>query len=188
MTVEDINKKLKELYGHQDGNANFRVAKTAGQYEKRLGTFSDFSGGIYLRTVSEVRETLKYPAFKGYDFWVLEKYFPNTTEVVKDTLFLYEPLFVFYNPDTAEALPLNWEAINAIVHIYLFSEKQVKTPSDIEQEEEKSYELESAKLLEVLQDSCTPMATQLHFGEGIVVPRNYNGISIDNHQPSPVSD
>jgi len=188
MTVEDINKKLKELYGHQNGNANFRVAKTAGQYEKRLGTYSDFAGGIYLRTVTEVRETLKYPAFKGLDFYVLEKYFPNTTEIVKDTKFLYEPLLVFYNPVTGEALPLEWAAVNAIVHIYLYSEKQVKTPKDIEKEEEEMYERQSAELLELLQDECTPMATQLHFGEGVVVPRNYNGVSSDNHQSGPVSD
>lgn len=188
MTVDDINTKLKELYGHQDGNANFRVAATDDQYEKRLGTYTDFTpGGIYLRTVTEVRLTKKYPALGDARYYALEKYFPNTVqEVVKDTPFLYEPLFVFYNPETGNPLELNWEAINAIVHIYLYSEKKVKTPSDIDAEEELALQKESERILTILQDDMPEKATQIHFGEGIVVPRNYNGIDSDNRKSSTV--
>lgn len=179
MTLDEINKKLAELYGNVNGHPNFRVASTLTQTEKRFGEYVDYGpNNIYLRTVREVREVKKYPAFQNKEYWVLEKYFPNTVpEIVKDTTFLYEPLMVFYNPETREPLPLNWEAVNAVVHIYLFSEKQVKSPKDIAREEEEHFERESQKLLEILQDDVPLVATQLHVGEGIVVPRNYNAVN-----------
>ena len=80
------------------GKSIFRLVWSDIQLEKRFGTYNDFSdSGLFLRQVTEVRETLKYNYIK--ERWILE-YFcsPETSfnpEIPESTQGTYEPLWVF---------------------------------------------------------------------------------------------
>lgn len=76
--VEVINNWLKK-YGSFDGLQKFRLSFADDQMEKRLGTFSDYdkSTGIFLRTVTEIREVRKYPEENYKGCYLVERLIPN---------------------------------------------------------------------------------------------------------------
>jgi hypothetical protein len=171
MDPELQNRKLRLLFGEQGGNANFRLALSGDQREYRYGTYTDFTpGGIYLRTVTEVRETPKYPYKESY--WVLEKLFPNLMpDVIRGTNWSYEPLIVFYHPITGEYMPPPpWRVTEAIVHTYLFSEKQFKTEADHAQEFQRELDKQKEVIYDYFNDLFPTKAVQVNSGEGIFVP------------------
>lgn len=70
--VNLINKKLKIYGSNEYSNPIFRVVFSDDQTEKRFGTYHDYHGKIYVRTVREIREVKKYPWIKGK--WILERW------------------------------------------------------------------------------------------------------------------
>ncbi len=61
--VDRINNQLKDLFGIDTvtGLQIFRIVYSEDQLEKRYGTYDDYTkGGLYIRTVTEVREVPKY--------------------------------------------------------------------------------------------------------------------------------
>jgi len=99
--IEAINKSLKELYGVDtvSGLPMFKVVWSEDEYEKRFGTFDDITpAGIFIRTVTEVREMPKYKQ------WIQEKHILERLVVVPDyqqkelagAKISYEPLITFF--------------------------------------------------------------------------------------------
>jgi len=117
--IETINQRLKDYFGIDTitGAPIWRVVFSEDQFEKRMGTFDDISpAGIYLRTVTEVRNVPKYRQ------WIHQKYILEQLVVVPihqmqelaDNAVSYEPLWVFQDKDE-NYLPPAWEAIEFLI-------------------------------------------------------------------------
>src|SRR3990167_6442773 len=99
-SVERINKSLIDIFGKDTitGIAIWRVVYSENEFEKRFGTYNDISpAGIFLRTVTEVREVPKYRQWVQYKY-ILER-LTLIPEISADDLptpkLSYEPLWVF---------------------------------------------------------------------------------------------
>jgi hypothetical protein len=115
--IQTINRRLEERYGRLDDlKPYWRIIYSEDEFEKRLGTFNDYSSeGIYLRTVTEIREVPKYRQ------WIHNKYvLERLTEVPlfqqEEALcqISYEPIWVFED-HKGNALPPRWDAIELII-------------------------------------------------------------------------
>lgn len=162
-----INRRLKDLYGHVDGKARYRLSWSTTELEKRHGKFNDFYGSIFIRETVGVREVPKYPAYP--DRWVLEVLSPQlgTDEVINHNG--YEPLFVF--DKNGEYLDPEWRAISFIVNRV---ENPVKrTPKDLELAEEAQMQKEYEFFLDYIGDQQT--AYGINEGNAVVVP-NLDGV------------
>lgn len=132
-----VNNRLKEYFGRDiTGKANFRVVWSDGLLEKRMGSFSDFYGSIFVRQQTEVREVPKYTYIKSRN--VLEKlvHFDKTKvpELIESDS--YEPIYVFQDAK-GKSLPVTFYICQKIIHTLLHGEKFKLTDSDIEAEEQK---------------------------------------------------
>lgn len=90
-----INNELKKFGKAPCGSPLWRLVWSNNEYEKRLGTFEDSYGSIFLRRVTEVRETRKYNYIDQR--WILEKWFRVSNPELPDTLHKgsWEPIYVF---------------------------------------------------------------------------------------------
>src|SRR5689334_9373374 len=80
--IEVLNSRLVDHFGIDTvtGDAIWRIVFSEDQFEKRLGTYDDITkGGIYLRTVTEVREVPKYRQ------WIHKKYILERLVLVPET-------------------------------------------------------------------------------------------------------
>jgi hypothetical protein len=90
-----INDYLKLQEHNIKGEPIFRLVWAEDQFEMREGTFNEFKGELFVRTVYGVKRTPKYPYVKGC--WVLEQYFsPEVTQIkeIKDHNG-YEAIYTF---------------------------------------------------------------------------------------------
>lgn len=182
--VESINRQLKESFGIDtaSGEPIWRVVWSEDQFEYRLGTYSDYTeGGIYLRTVTEVRYVPKYRQ------WIPEKYVlerlvvipgPSVAELpaVKTT---YEPIHIFEDANR-NPLPPRFDACEFVIHLVykaqgISSVGKYKDPmaglDTKELIEAKNAELQ--KLQDDLFGNETDTGDALAHKEAIIVPRNY---------------
>jgi len=182
--IESINKQLVEHFGSDTitGLAMWRVVWSEDQFEHRLGTYDDYTpGGIYLRTVTEVRYVPKYRQ------WIKQKYVLENLVVVPvinanelpDSKVSYEPIFVFetgshkYLPPKFEASKLVIDTINSAKGKSNLA--KYKDPmADLTTEEQiltKAAEID--KLQSELFGNETLTGDAMAHGEAIIVPRNY---------------
>jgi len=92
-------KEVEKWLARQGEALNFkkkyRLVWSTNATEKRKGIFNDFYGKIFLRTVKETRETLKYN-YINKDRWILEIWSEGSnSEIDTSEGGSYEPLFVF---------------------------------------------------------------------------------------------
>jgi len=165
-----INKKLKQLFGEQGGDANFRLART-NELEYRRNH------------MGEVVLVPRYNYFK-MPYWALERLMivsgPNA-ELLPGKSSSYEPIFVFKKPDDTP-MSVSEDAVLSFVHIQLFGEKKKR---DLVKEELDQYERQVDYLTQFLNDECSVMSTQLHIGEAVVNSKEkFNGRR-DISVPSP---
>lgn len=117
--VESINNQLVNLFGVDTltGLPMWRIVFSEDQFEKRLGTYDDYSpAGLYLRTVTEVREVPKYRQ------WIKAKYVLENLVVVPEanqgdlpsSRLSYEPIWVFQT-EGGEYLPPRLDAAKFII-------------------------------------------------------------------------
>lgn len=107
MLVDEINKKLADVFGKGvDGLPKFRVVWSNEQTEKRFGTFEEWYGDIFVRSVTGVREVPKY--YYLDNVWVLEHRMPNDNPELFEKV-TYEPIYVF-----PQNLPLNWDVVSFV--------------------------------------------------------------------------
>lgn len=176
-SVESINKQLKELFGIDtiSGLQMWRVVWSEDQFEKRLGTYDDYStGGIYLRTVTEVREAPKYRQ------WIQEKYVLERLTVIPmlnqqdlpTEKLSYEPIYVF-ETKKGEYLPPKIEAAKFIINgIYAAQGKQ-SMAKYVDEEMKNPEEAREKRILELeheLFGNETMVGDALAYREAIVNP------------------
>lgn len=117
--VESINRQLIDLYGidTSSGQPIFKVVFSEEEFEKRLGTYDDFTrSGIYIRTVTEVREVPKY------NQWIKEKYVLERLVIIPDInlpeftheKLSYEPLWIFQD-NNSHYLPPRLDAAKLVI-------------------------------------------------------------------------
>ena len=117
--LEVLNKRLRDIFG-SDSLTNmsmWRIVFSDDQFEKRFGTFDDFtSAGLYVRTITEIREVPKYN-------WVRERYILERLVVVPEfqvrelagARLSYEPIYVFQS-QSGDYLPPKWEAAEFVIY------------------------------------------------------------------------
>lgn len=114
-SLATINRRLKDWYGSDTvtGKAIFRIIWSENETEKRLMNVTD--GGISL-LVPEWRDVPKYRNYLK-DKYVLERLVivPLVQQNELGSKTSYEPVWVFENNKTREALPVKWEAIEVIM-------------------------------------------------------------------------
>jgi hypothetical protein len=182
--IDLINKQLVEHFGSDTvtGLPMWRIVFSEDQYEKRLGTYDDYTpGGIYLRTVTEVREVPKYKQ------WIHERYVLENLVLVpvvneKDLptqKMSYEPLWVFQT-GSGQYLPPKFEAAKLIIDtVYASMGKssiaKYKDPDAgltiQECHERKVKEIDN--LQKELFGNETLVGDALAHKQAVIVPRNY---------------
>jgi hypothetical protein len=174
--IKLINQRLIDLYG-KDVILNlpkFRVVWS--EYtEKRYGQFARFTEeGIYLRTESGVFEEPKYQGLCT-EKWVLEELCPTNGNPYLQmvTPYSYEPVWVF-GAANSNPIPL-WRAVKLLVEIRLKGDpnNQLKAPSDYLKADNDRMAAEKSRNKDILKDESPLIPSQIHDGEGIVVPTNY---------------
>ncbi len=182
-TKESINKRLIEYFGDDtlSGLPIWRVIYSEDLMEKRYGTFEDTTpAGIYLRTVTEVREVPKYRQ------WVQNKYILERLVVVPEfqvqelagARMSYEPLWVFEDKN-GNPLPPKWEAIKLIidtVYAAQYSNHNLARYKDPEDSQEKSLEMKRQRvdgIIDELFGDQSSLQGTTRTGESIIVPRNF---------------
>jgi len=120
---EFINGQLINHFGIDtiSGLPIWRVSWAPSQFEKRFGTWEDYSENqIFLRRVTEVREMKKYPHLREH--YVLERLVLVPLEQQMELCgakISFEPIHPFWDNNTAP-LPPNWEVCKLIVDTIYF--------------------------------------------------------------------
>jgi hypothetical protein len=168
-----INQVLKNRYGtNLQGQPIFRIVWSTKQLEKRLGTFNEFYGKIFIRTFRGVNEVPKY--FWVKDCWVLEKWVPPqlafTEEIPSSNEGSYEPLFMFRNLATGEDIPIVEQEVHRMIWTSLNPGLPGHRASQMRTEEETDYKKEIDFNKDVLEDANPYLVGKLHSKEAIVRP------------------
>ena len=116
-TEKEVNQYLKRFGSDIKGSQLFRVSWSSSQTEVRKRTYNEFSGKLFLRTVTDTSTCLKYPLIK--DKWILEKLIPPdpsyTSEIVSaKENGSYECIYVFQDKG-GNYLSLNTKVAEIIV-------------------------------------------------------------------------
>lgn len=180
--IDSINNQLIDLFGIDSitGIPIWRIVWSEDQYEKRLGTYDDFSGSIFLRTVTEVRLVPKY------NQWIVRKYVLERLVVIPvmnesdlpNNKLSYEPLFVFEDVNGNYLPPQLMVCKFVIDSIYAaqYENHNLAKYKDPESNAENALELQKRKideLTEAIFGDETEISDALARKEGIVVPPNY---------------
>ena len=168
MTLKQINKKLKDLFGSLDGkNPTFRIVWSGDQYEDRFGEYEDYSeGGIFLRSYQGVRKVEKYQ--EDPPSYVLERMMPNPhPDEILGVLTTYEPLFFFKN-DLDEQLPVEWKAVEFIMWNILYGPREAVKRALPPIGSKERDDIEHLKVMEFLDDASPYIAGMIHDRTAVV--------------------
>jgi len=182
--IDSINKQLVDHFGTDTitGLAMWRVVFSEDQFEKRLGTYDDFTpSGIYLRTVTEVRDV------PNYRQWIKRKYVLENLVLIPDinkkelpgVVMSYEPIFVFetgsgkYLPPKFEASKLVIDTINSAKGHSDLAKYKDPDAGLITSEHIEKRAAEVDKLQSELFGNESLVGDAIAHGEAIIVPRNY---------------
>ncbi len=181
--IEFINKQLERKYGkYINGMPNWRVVFSEDQFEKRLGTYSDFTPeGIFLREVTEVREAPKYRQ------WVHEKYILEGLTLIPEinqaelpvSRLSYELMWVFED-GAGGYLPPRFDACIFIIDTTRENQEghsvaKHKDPDSDPQQAIANREQRIKALQEELFGDATEIGDALSYKQGIIVPSSYGG-------------
>lgn len=187
-TIDSINRQLADLYGIDTitGQAMWRVVWSEEQFEHRAGVYDDYTpGGIYLRTVKEVRWVPKYRQ------WIKEKYVLERLVLIPEinsgdlpaTKISYEPMFPFETA-TGKYLPPRLDAAQFVINAVLAATGKgslAKYKDPIAGLSAEEYYAMKSKEIDTLQEELfgeeSPITDALAHGNAIVVPGNYKGES-----------
>lgn len=117
-----INRMLIDKFGIDTvtGLPMWRLAWSPAQFEKKLGTYSDFTdSGILIRTVTEVREVPKYPYLRPLYVLEMLQGIPavNRKELPTATL-SYECMHPLMHKITETYLPPYWPFVEWVIDCY----------------------------------------------------------------------
>lgn len=182
-SIESINKQLIDLFGIDtiSGLPIWRVVWSEDQFEYRYGTYDDITpGGLYLRTITEVRYVPKYRQ------WIQNKYILERLVVVPtineddlpDTKISYEVLWVFEDKKGGY-LPPHMEATKFIINtVYSVQYSNHNLARYSDPDNSQGQELENRRkridgMVEELFGEQSSFEGSTITGETIIVPRNY---------------
>lgn len=160
--IEEINRYLLEHYGRTpEGLPYFRLLWTTGVTEKRYSEFTDYYGNIFIRTVREVREVLKYPF--AQDRYVLERIRTITPQAIElglrsDVPYSYEEVYLFQDKE-GNSLPVDIDKIETALYLFFtfFVRMSWKERADLHMEILAKKELERKnRTREMLGDTRSP--------------------------------
>lgn len=193
-TIDSINNQLVDLFGIDTvtGLPIWRVVWSEDQFEKRFGTYDDYSSeGLYIRTVTEVRVVPKYKQWL-HDTYILERLVlvpDSDKEEMLEAKLSYEPIYPFLDKNN-KPLPPKIQACKFIVDT-IYSVQAVHkamitgsenadrplarysdglTAENARDEQEKRIkELEN----ELFGDESSLMGTTIDCGSSIIVPHTF---------------
>ena len=152
--IDRINQQLVEKYGLEVSSRRpiFRVIHSNTTTERRLGDFHDFTNsGIFIRTVREVREVLKYAYLR--DTWILERLTwvgGGNPELPEAKGYEYETVWAFRDKHGNPLYP-HFNIIVLMLDIMINGPKEKKTESDYEYEEQQKMLKESEQYFDMLE-------------------------------------
>ena len=157
----DFKEFLSRFGNNPLGGPWYKLVWSDSETEIRHGTFNEFSdSGLYLRTVTDTRETPKYSYIKSR--WILEKWIPPekayNAELPHSRNGSYEPLFVFEDR-YGRPLEITYKALEFIIG----ADNRVREKFTDRSEEIKAQEIEQIKD----EIDSSPVQNALHLGQGI---------------------
>lgn len=183
--VNLFNTRLKETFGIDTITSDpiWRIVWSEDQFEMRHGTYDDITpSGIYLRTVTEVREAPKYRQ------WIKERYVLERLVVIPEssmpelpaTKVSYEPIFVF-NDGRGDYLPPNLEV--AFITIWTIYDAQYGTKNlarykDSFDAHSEDFEVRMKRIEEMtnyMYGEGSSFSSGIRTGETVHMPSNYKG-------------
>ena len=165
-TVDSINKVIRNRGSNIFNQPLFRVVFSDDQIEKRRGTYTDLTEqGILLRTVTEVRDTPKYPWCAGR--WILERWFPPSMTYHPDIISArngdYVCIYVFQDKNR-NFLPPLFKVVDIIINQVLKDKDWAKEKNKIEEEEAGLEAKETNEIYEAIRTKYENTATQAETG------------------------
>lgn len=171
-----INNYLKRWGNNPQGESLLRLVWSDDQRELRFGTFEEFCGPLYLRTITTVKETLKYSWIEKR--WILELWQPPekvlSSELPESHKGSYEPVYVFQDA-SGEALPLNLRVVELICSAMM---NQPPTKGDIKEGLANRLERRDRQETTDLEDGLdisSPLGSLLSTGEAIAYGTHKGG-------------
>jgi hypothetical protein len=180
--VDILNKLLRDKYGSDivTGLPIWRIVWAEDQTEKQLDDFQDWTeGGLYIRTVREVREIKKYPHVIG--FHILEQ-LVQVPEINKEQLvgakISYELMFVFWNKK-GEYLPPKFEVCEFVIETVLAAKhgtgnlKKYTDPAGTTEKFKEQQRKRVDEIIEYIWGEDAAFHDQAREGSAILMPSNY---------------
>ena len=167
--VEELNTRLAERYGKNLlGQPHFRLVWSEDVHEIRVGTFNEFYGHVFLRTIKGAKKCRKYNYINNR--WILEvwKKFPPSSEMPEPDN--YEPLYVFEDKN-GQPLPVIWKVLEIVCWNFMhpnMSPGEVKAHMEAMEENVKKDEV--AYFEQMFSNSMSAMMSRFHFGEAVIMP------------------
>ena len=163
--INGVNERLAEIYGktlHE--KPLFRVVWSNDQFEVRNGTFNEFYGHIFVRTVTGARVVRKYSYIQ--ERWILEKWFPiePTNELPHPDG--YEIIYLFEDKN-GNPLPVIWRVLEIICHVALNPMDSIHIKQALDETQQKKDAAEIAYFEDMFDSSA--LQSRLHFGEAILL-------------------
>ena len=177
--AELINKFLAK-FGNiplSDSQPMFRLIWTDNENELRRGTYNIFHAGIFLKTETGVLRVPKYPHLK--ERYIIEKWYPPeiyfTPELPESVNGGYEVKYIFED-EKYNRLPLRMKVAEKLMKSWMKPNpsKMARESRDrlaAQVKEEKSYQADMDTI------DTSDIQSNLHFGEAIIVPKEYEGLS-----------
>ena len=154
-TVDLINKELKNYGSNIYGDPIFRCVFSDEQVENRKGTFNEFYGKIFLRTVTKIKEVNKYPWIKRR--WLIERWASGSLayhpDLETDRNGVYICVYVFQDKYGQYLPPVLWAAELVVKTLLNPKKKSLSEEMEIYSKIEKQEvdEIESELLIETDQ-------------------------------------
>lgn len=160
-----INKYLERFGKNIFGQPVFRLTWTTDQIEKRYGTYNEFYGKIFVRTITGCIDRPKYPHIA--DRWIIEQWYPPEKTYDPDIPATKEGdylcIYVFED-SKRNKLDLKMRVVEIIMHSLMRPDRsRMKIASDIKSEVENK----DRKEIEYFEDAIdtSPLQNALHMRE-----------------------
>lgn len=164
--AKEINNWLNLQEHNFKGEPIFRVVEADKEFERREGTYNEFKGDLFVRTVYGVKVTPKYPQLKN--LWILEQWFDANrvhTESVQHHNG-YECIYAFrdknFNP-----LPIRLDVVKLIIYAKHKARNSEKLMKSLLQDAVDEKERIADQFTYDAIDPSSPIESALHFKEGV---------------------
>lgn len=169
-----INRFLESFGFVERKKPKFRLVWSEFERELRTGEFEVWAGPLFIRTEVCTREMPKYPYLR--ERYILEMYVPPESafnrELPNSKYGDYYPIYVFESCK-GDRLPLNMRVVEIIMHSKFNTREtekdrmcRMQAEFDLKEKEYEEYVMDSVESSDIISN--------LHFGEAIIVPKNYD--------------